>query len=131
MINKYIEVRKSSIPSAGMGVFAKESLSEGQRIGEYKGQLISREEFKGKKDTYYVFEVSRKVGKSYKTFYIDARYKKYSNILRYVNGARTTTQKRFINVRAYQYGGKIYYKTLKPLRKGEELLLDYGDSYWH
>ena len=125
-----IEVKKSKIISAGLGVFATQDIPEKNIIGEYKGILINQEQFELLKDTRYVFELSKKIGKYYKIFYINATDPKYSNNLRYINGAKTKVQKKKINLYAYQYKEKIFYKTSRFIFKGEELLLDYGDSYW-
>ena len=79
-----------------------------------------------------MFEVQKKVNGKYKLFYIDARKKKYSNWARYVNGVKTPLQKKKnLNVRAYQYNEKIFYKTTRNIQQGEELFIDYGDSYWY
>ncbi len=123
-------ISPSRITQAGLGLFAKKSLAKNTRLGHYEGELKTSEEFENLRDTSYTFEVTRKVGNRYKLFYIDAKNKKKSNSLRYINGAKTARQKARVNVKAYQYRGEIYYKTLRKILPGEELLLDYGDSYW-
>ena len=124
------EIRHSSIPQAGMGIFAKEPISANQRIGHYQGELKTSEQFEKMRDTTYTFEISKKVANRYKLFYIDAKNKRKSNFLRYINGAKTSSQRRKINTTAYQYKEKIFYKTTKAVKAGEELIIDYGDSYW-
>ena len=74
--------------------------------------------------------MSRKINGQYTIYYIDAQNKKKSNWLRYVNGAKTKSQKRKINVEAYQYGEKVFYRTIKKIKEKEELIIDYGDEYW-
>lgn len=51
---------------------------------------------------------------------------KKSNWMRYVKCARIKDQQ---NVTAYQFQGNIYYKTLRRIERGEELLVWYGDQY--
>ncbi len=126
----HFSIRSSRIRQAGLGLFAKKPVSKNTRLGYYKGELKTSEEFQRIRDTSYIFEVSRKVGDRYKLFYIDAKNKRKSNFLRYINGAKTPSQKARVNTKAYQYRGEIYYKTLRKIMPGEELLLDYGDSYW-
>ena len=130
MKTKIISIKKSNIVSAGLGVFAYHDLRKGLTIGEYKGKVINKQEFEKLKDTRYIFEVNKKINTTYKLFYIDATKVKNSNWLRYVNGAKTREQKKKVNLYAYQYKEKVYYKTTKAIKKGEELLIDYGDSYW-
>ena len=126
-----ILIKNSTVKSAGKGVFAKTLIPKGKRLCSYEGELLSEQEFDKRSDTSYVFEVQKKVSGKYKLFYIDARKKKYSNWARYVNGVKTPFQKKKnLNVRAYQYNEKIFYKTTRNIKEGEELFIDYGDSYW-
>ncbi|MBC61373.1 MAG: hypothetical protein CMP11_02870 [Zetaproteobacteria bacterium] len=129
-ITNKIVIKKSSIKNAGKGIFTKEKLKAKLKIGQYKGRLISKKIYNTLSDTRYTFELSKKIGKSYKLFYIDAQNKKESNWLRYINGAKTKHQKKMINIEAYQYNEKIFYRTTKEIKAGAELIIDYGDSYW-
>lgn len=119
------------IPGAGQGAFAATRITKGSRVGEYSGQLLCQERYERLRNPAYVFEVRKKFEGRYYTFYIDAKDPRRSSELRYVNGARTPAQKRKINVEAYQYKEKIYYRATRTIRAGEELLIDYGDNYWH
>ena len=46
--------------------------------------------------------------------------------MRFVNCARNNEEENLI---AFQFRGEIYYKTFKPVSKGQELLVYYGDEY--
>merc|ERR1711862_12885 len=50
--------------------------------------------------------------------------------LRYVNGARTPSQKKQVNVKAKQLGEKVHFFTTKRVNVGDELLIDYGPQYF-
>ena len=57
---------------------------------------------------------------------MDAEDTHYANWLRYVNCARNEEEQ---NLQAFQYQGEIYYRTLRPILPGEELLVWYGEEY--
>merc|ERR1740117_1694565 len=50
--------------------------------------------------------------------------------LRFVNGARTAKQRSKLNVEPYVRGAGMFYYTSKPVQKGEEFIVDYGENYW-
>ena len=107
----------------GLGLFADEDLRAGTKLGEYTGHRTTIKPA----DSDYVFEVTiyNKKGKIDHYEYIDAARSSCS--LRYINGADTSNP---ANVKSYQWKGRIYFKTLKPVRKGTEFFVDYGDEYW-
>ena len=49
-----------------------------------------------------------------------------SNWMRFVNCARCEDEQ---NLTAFQFMGEIYYKTLRPVSRGDELLVWYGEEY--
>ena len=59
-------------------------------------------------------------------YYLDGRDASKSNWLRYVNCARHEDEQ---NMVAFQYKGKIYYRTFKHIYPGNELLVWYGLEY--
>ena len=46
--------------------------------------------------------------------------------MRFVNCCRCEDEQ---NLVAFQFRGKIYYRTYKPIKAGSELLVWYGESY--
>ena len=123
-----IDIKKSTIPKAGKGAFAKTRIGCGTRIGEYNGRLHDYASYENLNDKLYVFEVAKKHKDRYHLFFIDA--KKEGGYLRYVNGAMTSAQRKKINVEAYQYGERIFFRANKNIKPGQEILIDYGDNYW-
>merc|ERR1712000_612250 len=115
-----------------MGVFAIKNIPERTRLGEYQGKLISQDEYDNlpAEKCEYVFEIEHYKGGKRKKVYVDARFKKYSNWTRYVNGAKSAEQQDQVNVDSYQYRGKLFYRTTQPVKTGEELIVDYGSDYW-
>ncbi|ELU09398.1 hypothetical protein CAPTEDRAFT_75757, partial [Capitella teleta] len=59
-------------------------------------------------------------------FYVDASREICSNWMRFVNCARHCEEQ---NVLAFQYQKKIYYRTLRDIPVGEEILVWYGEEY--
>ena len=126
-LSDLIEIKRSSFAYAGKGAFAKKDLKKGLRLGEYNGKLLSLEEYEELSDKAYIFEVKKKFEGRYYLFFIDARS---GDALKFVNGAYTKEQKEKVNVEAYQYSERIFFRTKREVKKGEELIIDYGDNYW-
>lgn len=101
------------------GVFAKVSISSGRWIGEYTGDVISRQEMinrsheceeLGIMDT-YLYEIGRGL-------FVDARWN--GNIFRYLNHSCAP------NVKAEVMNGRVMICSIMNIRKDEELTVDYG-----
>lgn len=122
--NKKVVVKKSSIKNAGLGVFAVSTIKESEKIGEYTGKILTPKKYSTLKNTNYCFQVSIN-GKP--LHYIDGNRKSLTSL---INGAKNKTQMKLVNVMAYQYRKKIFLKALRLIKPGEELILDYGKSYW-
>lgn len=123
----YIEIKKSSIPGAGKGVFATKLIPKGSVMGYYKGKLHTQDEYDHLNNKDYIFELKFR---NQPNFYIDASSPKYSNWTRYVNGARKKSQKNMINTDTYQQCFNIYFEALRDIQPGEELIISYGHHYW-
>ena len=120
----FLEVKTSTIPNAGLGVFALRDIKKGERLGEYTGRRVDEETFDRMRNTQYAFRVNMPDGKCE---YIDA--KRSPCILARTNGAKTTAQRKKVNIESYQYAQKIFFRAKKNIRKGDELLLYYGPDY--
>lgn len=72
--------------------------------------------------------------------YVDAFPLRENNPLRYVNGVNTTArtegsekkakEETSANVDAFFAADRVFYFTTKPMKVGEEFLVDYGANYW-
>ena len=123
-IPKQLTLKTSSIPKAGLGIFATDTLAIRTRLGPYKGILIRGSVDNLPNESGYLWQIKRGVGKT--VWYIDGEDLTQSNWLRYVNCARHEDEQ---NLVAYQYKGRIYYRSYKVILPGEELLVYYGDQY--
>lgn len=123
--NAPISIRESLIPGAGLGAFAKQDIEANTFLGFYEGETCTDDD-----DGDYVLSISGYNARGdYITKCIDAEalpWEGNTNWTRYINGIKTETR----NVTFYIRGNKIGVKSIKKIRRGEELLLDYGSDYW-
>lgn len=101
--------------SAGLGLFATRPYKKGERIVEYVGRLISKEEEYSSRSK-YLFEVNRN-----KTIDGMAR----SNLARYINHSCSP------NCEPEIEKGRVFIDAIKKIRAGEEFLYDYGEEYFN
>jgi uncharacterized protein len=113
-----LRVGRSSIHR--MGVFAAEDIVRGRKIIEYTGERITHREARKR---FVKFWRSRKRGKGIYLFYVNKRW--------VIDGAVGGSGAGYINhacdpnLRARRIRGHIFYFSRKPIRKGEELTVDY------
>lgn len=117
-------------PYHGTGAFAKTFIQEGTLIGPYMGQHMTADQRKTQVQDYtYLWKINDK-------YYVDAKnFLHKGNPLPFVNGARTSAQRKKINCVMMNIGPcpskeKVYYMTTKNILPGEELLIDYGSAYF-
>lgn len=124
LIPKQLSLKQSLIPNAGLGIFATETIAIRTRMGPYTGVLIRGNVENLPNESGYLWQIKRGVGKT--VWYVDGEDLSKSNWLRYVNCARHEDEQ---NLVAYQYRGRIYYRSYKVISPGDELLVYYGDQY--
>ena len=107
----------------GFGVFARQNISKGI-IGIYTGKL---KKHKGASYSRYLFCFRTKY---LKDVVIDGQ--NAGNWTTLMNHSSYTSKARNIEVKEYFYEGLPYilFKAIKPIKKGDQLLYDYGDDYW-
>ncbi|XP_052786373.1 histone-lysine N-methyltransferase PRDM9-like [Mya arenaria] len=115
------QIRVSSIPGAGMGVFATREVPARTMFGPYGGVKVLDAE--KAHSSGYCWQIYKEGIPSH---FVDAKDKATSNWMRYVNCANTEDQQ---NLVAFQYQGGIYYRSFKTIIPGIELLVWYGDEY--
>lgn len=125
--NKWVYIKDSGIH--GRGVFAKRKIPNETKIMEYVGERISKKESnrrgneqmeKAARDqtvgAVYIFDLNKK-------WDIDGNVPE--NIARFANHSCDE------NCEAYNIDDRIFYYTCKPIKKGEEILIDYGYALEH
>jgi uncharacterized protein len=120
---KHLAVRKSTLPGAGKGLFAKKFIQKGTRIVEYKGRISTWKEVSDT-DSRYIFYVKR-------NHVIDAGPHK-SAVARFANDARGLSRVNGVrNNAVYDEDGlRVYITATRDIPAGSEILVDYGKEYW-
>ena len=120
-------IKQSTIPGAGMGVYAVDKIPKGAEIrytGVKKGENTANH--------YYSWEVKTYDPETGEPddedvlYFIDASDIRYSNCTRTVNCGMTS---KVNNMDAVQRFGKFYYIAMRDIKPGEELFVDYGEQY--
>jgi SET domain-containing protein len=119
-----IFVKKSQLPDAGKGLFAKVDFKKGDRIAEYAGR---RRKWKDVKDqdgyNAYLLRLNP-------TTAIDARPSKSPG--RYANDAAGLVRVRGLrnNAEYLTYGNRCFIEATKKIKNGEEIFVSYGKAFW-
>jgi SET domain-containing protein len=116
MINNVMEIKPSTVPGAGRGVFTKRFLPKGTFIGWYRGKIIPDEKNPDKDYTLGIEED----GKA-----ISICAKKYGNFTGLINCYTGSGHPANVN---YVDNGRM--ETVADIQPGEELFSDYGKDYW-
>lgn len=127
LLEKELEVRQSSIPGSGKGLFTKVFIPKDSLIVEYKGKKTTWKEVdhdEGKNG--YIYYVTR-------NHVIDASsYKKALG--RYANDARGLSRiKGISNNSVYTFKkdkGRVYIQAAEDIPPNSEILVEYGKEYW-
>ena len=108
--NRSLAVKRAA---TGLGLFTVQPIPADKRIIEYIGTIISAEEADQSRGK-YLFELDEKRA-------IDGRSR--SNTARYINHSCRP------NAIAYTSGNRIWIWSLKKIKAGEEITIDYGKEY--
>jgi SET domain-containing protein len=112
-------VKKSRIPGAGRGLFARKLIPSGSRIGYYNGVIVSRAEssMSGFDRTYLIEDLEGNLH--------DGR--QMGNKMRWINDPRSrfliNCEFRMVDTK------KIAVYAVRDIKEGEEILIDYGENY--
>lgn len=121
-----VQVKKSTLPNAGQGLFATEEIKANKRIIEYTGKRRKTEP----QNTDYTFAVKNRGGA---VRYIDSADPSRSSVARYVNACRSGQRCQNNAVFRTQHvngKGKIILRSKKKIKKNREIFASYGKDYW-
>ncbi|KYO20475.1 PR domain zinc finger protein 2 [Alligator mississippiensis] len=107
----------SAVDKTRLGVWATKSILKGKKFGPFLGDKKKRSQVKS---NVYMWEVYYP---NLGWMCVDATDPKKGNWLRYVNWARSGKEQ---NLFPLEINRTIYYKTLKPIEPGQELLVWYN-----
>lgn len=128
---KGFKIATSTIPGAGKGLIARKAIQAGTRI-DYKGERMTRQavdqRYPG--DTLATYVYCYEHPRTHRTECIDARSTQ-SSLGRWVNDPRGTRQRaNAIWVHPTDTKNWPGIMLTRPLRPGDEVLVDYGPDYW-
>ena len=126
-LHDHIELKKSNIENAGLGVFARTDIPSNTLLGWYRGQIIEGEDLLIDKDYSWSYTHSY-LGK----VRIEPVVSYPANPLCYVNGVNweEIEQQDLQNCKMITVNNRLYYITIKEIKKGTELIVDYGKRYF-
>jgi uncharacterized protein len=124
LLEKELEIKTSTIPDAGKGLFTKIPIARGTRIVEYKGTVTTWDAVKDDPTNSYVYFLKP-------NHVIDARHHPKS-LARYVNDAMglVRSKSRTNNARFVNDGLRVYIAATRDIQAGEEIFVEYGTKYW-
>ncbi|HLL73088.1 MAG TPA: SET domain-containing protein [Pyrinomonadaceae bacterium] len=109
--DKFVVKRTNS----GLGLFTLKTIPYNKRVIEYVGPILTNEEVE-KRSGKYFFELDEKRS-------IDGSSRQ--NIARYINHSCRP------NARGYTTGNRIWIWSLREIKAGEQITIDYGKSYFN
>eukprot|EP00752_Nemacystus_decipiens_P009619 g8595.t1 len=116
-----LEVKQSSIPGAGQGLFARGRFAVGAMVCEYTGSQLRTLEAIRAPDKSYLMRLGPQV-------YVDA--KDHPEVMgRYINDCRNSSLYN-VTFRKLPLEKKALVVALKDIEKGQEIFADYGRWYW-
>lgn len=124
---KNLIVKKSTLPKAGNGLFAKAFIPKGTRVAEYKGKVVTWKEVvkMAESENGYIFHFSN-------SYCLDARtYKK--SLARYINDAKGIVRIKGLsnNTEYVTEKKRCFIDAIKNIPAGAELFVAYGAEYWN
>ena len=138
-IPDFLSIKYSTIPNAGLGIFANSDIKKGTFIGNYMGEIYRNNE--SYPNNNYIFGTTS----ADKEYIIDGSDIIKSNFARFMNCCYNDDVENLLVVRYTNPGnsciftkengeeinidGYLFFYAKKDIREGEELLYDYGEAY--
>jgi len=125
LLEKYLFVKKSTLPETGKGLFTKIEIRKGTRIVEYKGKIQSWREVKDQDGINgYLMYINRNVViNALPAITTLGRYANDANGLVRIQGLKN-------NAEYVSEGKRCYIEAIRTIKAGEEILVGYGREYW-
>lgn len=120
-------VKKSQLPNAGKGLFTSRPIKKGEKIIEYKGEIIDWKEYEKRvaedKDGYLFFINKKHCIDAFATPQHKARYANDAAGLSRVKGLRN-------NANYDIFDNKCFIVASRNIEAGEEIFVNYTKDYW-
>lgn len=121
---KKVYVAKSTIEGAGKGLFAKVDIQKGEVIGEYKGEVITDEEY-DRRTQEGLGNYGVDIGDG---LILDCGQKMCP--MGYANDAYGLKRVGKNNSYFIQDELRVFVVALRDIKAGEEIFVSYGRAYW-
>ena len=122
-----VRIDKSKIKAAGLGAFngSTSAIPVDTVFGPYTGEKSKEKKLK---ESGYAWSILDSETKTNVVSYVDPGHDpdRKENWLAFVNQANYEMD---LNVKATQFKGQIFYRVVRSIQPGEELLTHYGDDY--
>ncbi len=115
-------MRKSSIPKAGLGLYAERSFEVDDRIVEYTGEKLTTDQYERRYKSDQLGSYGLALSEKY---VIDAR-RTDAGVARYAcdyHGSGRKPNAEYVN-----FGGRVWIVATRRIKQGEEILTDYGED---
>lgn len=119
-----VSVRKSQIPNAGLGLFAEKSFKTGDYVAQYSGEIISVEEY----DKRYSDDAMGSYGVELDSKRVIDACRSDSGVARYACDYHGSGKKPNVEYVADDEKDEVWLVAIRPIKKGDEILSDYGDD---
>jgi uncharacterized protein len=120
-------VKKSQLPKAGKGLFTTKAIKKGEKIIEYKGEIIEWKEYEKRvlesKDGYLFFISRKRCIDAWSTPQHKARYANDAAGLVKVKGLRNNSEYEVVK-------DQCFIVAKRNIEAGEEIFVDYTADYW-
>lgn len=114
------EIKTSSVPGIGLGLFTKHDIYPGDTIGYYQGKVLTDKQAESDKyiDSLYLLWICKD-----HWIYGEGKYANYTRYINHSNkpNARLVTSYRWKTAR---------FEAKKKIPAGSEVFFNYGDEYW-
>ena len=121
-----LQIKKSTVPNAGLGLFARRAFKKGEIVARYTGDLIETQAGEDRRDGFggskYVLEMSERVS-------VDAARTNTADG-RMCNDPRGSGKRANVKFSVNQQTKTATVRAKRAIAAGEELLLSYGRGFW-
>jgi SET domain-containing protein len=117
-----VSVKKSSIPQAGLGLYAERTFEVDDRIVEYTGEKLTTDQYERRYKNDQLGSYGLALSEKY---VIDAR-RTDAGVARYAcdyHGSGKKPNAEYVN-----FGGRVWIVATRRIKQGEEILTDYGED---
>ena len=122
-----LTVKRSQLPKSGKGLYTKKPIKKGEKIIEYKGEIINWKQYTARvekdEDGYLFWINNKKCIDAFPTPQYKARYANDARGLSRTKGLKNNSQ--------YEtFKDKCFIVSTREIKSGEEIFVNYGKEYW-